>query len=478
MQLLNQIIKKNNNINLLFLIITFSGLILRLYFIFSRDVFTDEVFYLNVAIQNSFKDIFFLNIWLKDHAFLYLVLLKILSFLTSDIFLLRLSSVVFYIIISVILFKFFSKFSKPMASLTIFLFSFYSYFAYLNSQISPYNLSLFFSVLSIVFLLEKKFFASSIFAILAFYSDYSSFYYFLFFILFFLWVFLTDTEQILLLLNSLLLIIIFILPQIKYLLFNWNDILHLNNYNFSEFRNFKFLTLFLNTIFLRQNEWFSLIIAAALLLILYLTIIKNRNKKREIGILFLFLISFIIGLLSLYFISDRLIYIYSERSFWFFYLELTIILSTLFNLIKRIEQKIIYLVLIGFIIVARFFPNDNFTFPGIVPNLNYHYQDLVQELNNVGPDKIIYIDKRYNYTPLKEYYLRNIKNQVVIRSQFTVTKQFRIKEHFLLDEENLTNRTVVVNFNDNFFSSKVNSRISVYQKKCIKSECRFYKLKY
>ena len=76
-----------------FLSCLIGGAFLRLYYIFTRDIFTDEVFYFNIARSSSWLDIIKMNHWIKDHPQLYILFLKLLSLFGQNIIGLRVSNV-------------------------------------------------------------------------------------------------------------------------------------------------------------------------------------------------------------------------------------------------------------------------------------------------------------------------------------------------------------------------------------------------
>jgi len=230
-----------------FLIIIF-GLIIRIYLILERNIFTDEVFYIEVAIRNSIKDIIFINHWIKDHGILYYLFLKPFLFFTKTIEILRFSNIFLYILISIFIIYTFNKIfrKKYLTTAFLFLYSFNHYFIYLNSWISPFNLVSFFAVVSIFSLiyfilknnLDKEFyfyyFLFIVSTILAFYSDYSFFYLAIFYFLILIYILFKliikkgGIKKSYLILNSYLIILIFIIPGIFQFINNFERIIYLS----------------------------------------------------------------------------------------------------------------------------------------------------------------------------------------------------------------------------------------------------------
>ncbi len=127
------------------------GVLIRTYLIFTRNIFHDELAYIEIAKNESVLDIFFIKHWIKDHGILYCLFLKPFLSLTSNVIYLRLTNLVFYIVLSVYIFiTFFQLGFSYWALVPVFLFTTLRYFIYLNSLISPFNLAAFFAGLVIL----------------------------------------------------------------------------------------------------------------------------------------------------------------------------------------------------------------------------------------------------------------------------------------------------------------------------------------
>ncbi len=408
----------NKKTNWLFVGLIVLGLIVRLYFIFTRNIFTDEVFYRNVAISNSFWNILTFSHWIKDHGVLFLIILKLLTFISKDIVILRLFNLIIYIVVNLISFNFFKKVKLIKVGLIFSLFySFYSYFVFMSAMISPFNLVGFFSILAIIKLLEYFFtkqsfsniFLYTIFSIASFYTDFSSIYFF--FGIFFLSLLIINQKRTNLypLIYSGLIQVVIIIPGILYALNNFGTISKLNfgifNFNLSFI---KYIEVFSDIMLMRSGGILSSIILA--ILFLYL-LFKTKNPQEKIlTILSVFVLcSFIASLIFVFIFSKTFFNIFLERSFWYFYYLVALAFSLSGHFLKR-KYVFIFTILILTTFFIRIQDVYRYSIPGRVPGDTFHYRQIINEIKN---SKIIYLDKNYSYVPLKDYYLYSTTGAVV-----------------------------------------------------------------
>jgi len=479
--------KKSYYKELFFTFIILCGVLFRLFFIFSRDIFTDEVFYTNVALSNSFSSILTSSHWIKDHGVLFLLILKVLTHLSKNIIILRLFNLIPYIISCLILFNFFKKLKTGYLSLiSVFVYSFLSYFVFLSAMVSPFNLVSFLTLLALVSLIKyvffnktwKQLFLFTLFSIMTFYADFSSIYFFLSLIIGLFLIYLKKRKDLIYVLLSYLVILTCILPGIFYVINTFREISFLNqDKSLVNFDFFKFLTVFSNNILLRINGQLSLILLLILLFILATYSLKSNQKKLKF-ISMLFLTAFLLNTVVLFIFSKRFFSIFTERSFWHFYL-VEVFIITLISLYLRTKKLYltIFLIAILLVITIRFIDGGNH-FPGIVPDFNIKYKELASKIKKIpsfNRNKIIYYDQGYSYVPLREYYLKDyINNSLILANNSN-------------DISLLPNKTILIVFDiynqgdfrrikDNIRHLDKNKKIYVFTTICDKKNCNFLQI--
>jgi len=431
-----------------FLIIFFGSLI-RICLILERNIFTDEVFYTEVALKNNIKDIIFINHWIKDHGVLYYIFLKIFLFFTKRLEIIRFSNIFLYILLSIFVIYTFNKIFKKKYLTTAFLFiySFNHYFVYLNSWVSPFNLVSFFSIISILSLisilitnnLDKKFYIAYFLfilsTILAFYSDYSFFYLVYFYSLIFLISLIKiikkkNLKKYYLILNSYLIILIFIIPGIFQFLNNFEKIIYLfRNMYYENNDFFNFFNHLLQIILLRKNNLSSFIIFSILIVlnILFNLEIKLKNKKNYYllfcsNLILASLIGkmFLLFLLNKYFFSSMI-----ERSFWpiyLFFILLMVFNSHILSESKILLNKILGRLLLIILLFGLFTKSNLHHIPSSIKE-ETPYKNFINNQKNT--DVVILVDKLYYYYPITNYYYSDVfgdkinkPNLFIIRNQY------------------------------------------------------------
>lgn len=411
-----------------FLIIIF-GLIIRIYLILERNIFTDEVFYIEVAIRNSIKDIIFINHWIKDHGILYYLFLKPFLFFTKTIEILRFSNIFLYILISIFIIYTFNKIfrKKYLTTAFLFLYSFNHYFIYLNSWISPFNLVSFFAVVSIFSLiyfilknnLDKEFyfyyFLFIVSTILAFYSDYSFFYLAIFYFLILIYILFKliikkgGIKKSYLILNSYLIILIFIIPGIFQFINNFERIIYLfRNIKYETSGFFSFLNHLLQIIFFRKDNYFSLIFFLILIFLNILLNLKNKIANRFLYVNNLVLFSLIGTIFLLFFTNKFFLTLMIERSFWPFYLFVIILSAFTIYFLSESKFKLIKILgaLLSIFFVFGLFTETNTSFIPSSIKEEINYKKLINSQKNTGI--IVLIDELYFYYPISNYYFNPI----------------------------------------------------------------------
>lgn len=462
--------------NFLIFLLIFFGFLLRLYFILSREIFTDEVFYRNVALSSSFSNILIYDHWIKDHGLFFLLILKILTYVSKNIVILRLFNLIFYVILSVSCFNFFKSINKKkFAYLFVFAYLINSYFIFTSSIISPFNFVSFFSILTIIKLLEYFFIKSSnknlilfnILSILSFYSDFSSIYLF-FSLLILIIILFSINNKLFLFIFSALFQLFFILPGVFYALKNFKEISNLNpsvlNFNFDFYQ---FIEFFSDIILLRIGKSYSLIIFIVLVLsLVFILIKKNDVFLRRLSLFTLF--SFIVNILFTFFFNKYFFYIFSERIFWHIYFIEIFAFSLIGSILSRKFLIIFYISLISLFLI-RIIDINGSLIQGRVTNEDFQYKNIINEIKK---STVIYFDKNYGYVPLRDYYLNQgivVKNIYQLKKALNYNYKNKNKEIVLIIFDNSYEEIIL-----NLFKNK---NIKIYTTSCKKDQCIFIRKK-
>jgi len=420
--------KLTNKYTLFLIVIVIIGIFLRLNNILNRHFFIDEVHYLDITINESLSSIVNINHWIKDHGILYYVFLKLFIFFSKEIIVLRITSIALYLL-GVYAILYFLRGQKKWAGLGIVLvYSFYSYFVFLQSSISPFNLALFFGLLSILTLYRIYngetnhilLFIYLIANVLGFYSDYSFFYIFLFNLLFLIGSVFFGFNKFLIkrvfILNCLT--ALFILPGLLQFFQNLLNIKigfdYLNNHVDSNLLNYLIITA--NTILLKNKaEILSPIILILILVLIFKTNYQSSKFSRTLFFNLLLLINLGLILVFIYFFSKYYFNINIERSFWLLYLLIMFVFGFHFfpNKYANKGTFLLLVFLMSFVIISRFDPNSFSRTPGRVPVANYNYfylYDAILKNNKFKRIKyLVFIDdgKKAHYMLFNYYVSEN-----------------------------------------------------------------------
>ena len=507
MRIAKAFIKKYLNISFAttaLLILVTAGGVLRFYYMFAKEIFTDEIFYTQTALQSSLLSVFTSNDWLKDHGFLYLIFLKLLEGITSNIILLRTTNLLIYLIICISLYYFLKKHMGNIVALVpIFLFSFLPYFVFLNTYISPYNFVLFFSVLSFISLTDFIFSSQTknkkirnsvfflVFSTLAFYSDYSVVYFYLSIIpivlLYSFWNEKIAEELSLLAFGNLLTVS----PGLYVLANNFRHFSALNDpvtkLPFSNFLNLLASIIFTDTFYP---------VTVFIIFILFLGFVAFKERIILLKYLSFFAASgFLLSLLFLYYFNNSFFYILEERTFWFFYFLLILGLTVVGWVFKE-HTKVLVLLLVVLSLFIFIKYNDLNTANGIFGK-NIAYKNLVLSLMSDKTPKmksmLIIADDNYESNVLTSYYFNGLdtfsRNDMKKRQNFF---RFRPMKYVTSDGKipvlKGLNEAVIINFKDEGFLAKIKDNLNTlrrqkklsvsfiyYQLKCFDSYCAFIK---
>ena len=482
--------------HLLFMIVGI-GLILRLYFILTKNIFHDELAYFNIARLTSIKDILFINHWIKDHGIVYYLFLKPFILLTNDLVYLRLTNIILYLISAYLIFIVFKKLNHVLLGLLIvFLYSFHRYFIYLNVQISPFNLVLFFSILSILalyYLISNKdkkpsspgliLFISS--TILGFYSDYSFFYMGWFYLLVLIWVIITKQQIFFSLIISYLLVLVFIIPGIFQFISNFSQITFLfeNTYQVQSLNFVNFIKQLAKTLVLRINPTISVIFLGCLFY-LFIAVKKVSNLKTLVLLVNVLILSLLMNAVLLYIFSQHLFTLFIERSFWFFNFSLIILVSMstyAFSKYNKFISIIIFIVFSFFGLLNYFFSGNTVSDVSFEIKYNTFFEKLINEKKPINT--VLLVDRKYTFTVLTGYYFSTIYprsdkyyDQInVIRSNLMTIERYTSLQDIKITES-VFGYTLVVIFNPSYndletarFLQKQSHKTLVYYSRKINS---------
>jgi len=481
---------------LLFMIVGI-GLILRLYFILTKNIFHDELAYFNIARLTSIKDIMLINHWIKDHGIVYYLLLKPFIYLTNNLIYLRLINLFFYLLSSLVIFMVLKKrFHAFLGLLIVFLYSFHRYFIYLNAQISPFNLVLFFSILSILalyYLISNKdkkpsspgliLFISS--TILGFYSDYSFFYMGWFYLLVLIWVIITKQQNSFSLITPYLLVLVFIIPGIFQFISNFSQITFLfeNTYQNQPPSFISFIKELASVLVLRASSTVSLIFLGCLIH-LAIAVKKVSNLKNLLLLVTVLILSFLINTALLYIFSQHFFTLFIERSFWFFNISLIILVSIItYSLLPRnkLATIIIYSVFYLFGLINFIYPGNTVSDVSFEIKYNTFLEKLINEKQPIKT--VLLVDRKYTYTVLSDYYFSKVYPKSdkyyaqidFIRNNLVIIERYKSLQNTKI-AENTFGYTLVVIFNPSYndletakFLQKQNHKTLVYYSRKVNS---------
>jgi lipopolysaccharide/colanic/teichoic acid biosynthesis glycosyltransferase len=503
------LIKIFKNDKLLVSIIVFFGVVIRLLFICTKNVSTDEVWYNLAARDNSIISILNLDYWIKNHGQLYISFLKILQIINATIITSRLVNILVYILIVIFGFKFFNKINRNYAVIFVLCFSFFAYFVYLNVYTSPYNFVLCFSFFAFISVSNLLFFAKNnkntlknsilfiVFSALAFYTDYSVIYFYLSLLVVALYLLIWKREKIKSYLFLCIINLITILPGVLILIKNFRSLYSLAPISPDDYAyvNWVAVSKFLQIIIFDFNDILALIIFTLIFIYLIINFVKTR--KEILGYLsFLIIISFCLDFIFLYIFNNFYFFIFYERPFWYFYLLLILGISTLFiNTVNKNLKIILFLLLLLFICYKFIQQAENPMF-----FVNIDYKNLVNQIisgREIGDlEEIVFVDINYMYIPVKDYYFKGYdiigqKEAAVEAGYFKNIKVIVIKnpeDVAKLSEENISKRIFIICSNSSYRYNKLKQYVSVLEKQtnqkisnlyfrlgCKYNNCYFYR---
>jgi len=479
--------KKKKIIIWAFLFITFLGLALRLYFILTKNIFIDEVFYSEIPLKYRLIDIIQSNHRIKDNGFLYYIYLKIFLFFTNNIVWLRLSNLPLYLVSSYFIFRLFNFLKyKYLSLIPIFIYSFLTYFVYMNTMLSTYNLVIFFGILTIYFFFslllndDKNTYISLLFSlVLGFYTNYSFIYIIFILIPLFIYVLIRKKDRIIPFLLILLSGLILILPGLAQILLNYKMVVSTEIISgaYKELNPYYFFCNLSDAILLRNGNIISMLIIGLIILYQGYWVLKKHHYDRVSLIVIITLLS---SLIFIFYVNNYISIIFFERAFWFIYLIMIFLITNVFKLLQKKKKYLILIILTTILVVFifnRFSTKYERRFiPGNVNDfINYKQllTSLIDERMKLNIKNLVLIDETNNYYPVLKYYFSDLyKNNnnffIKIKEYRKNVKIYKISYVDDLDRQTLKNDATYVLFNPepqyiaNLLESTKNLRSVVY----------------
>lgn len=478
--------KKVNIFNLLLIFITTIGVLFRLYLILRRDIYVDEVFYTDVAKNNSWLSLITADHWIKNHGILTMLFLKFLSLFTSDIVLMRIPNLFIYVIVNLSIYKFLrAKKLELMAIAFSLLHTISPYFSFMESMVSPFNYallftSLFFTKIDDLFNINtikiKHLIFLSVLAILTWYVDYSTYIILIFVFVIFVYAAINNKLIIKKYLIFISILLISIFPSILFLIKNFKEI---SAYHPPSQFTLNFPTYIFqisNMFFLRLNgAWLEyLSFSLFILLMVFLALLLAKTKKYP-KITYLLSSSLILVILFIFVFSTEFLRIYIERSLWSLYFIYLLIFSLLIDILFK--NKIIFYIFISIYLACSIFRVinlDKSSYPGQIPDVTYSFKQLKQSINkkNIKKFRIIYLDDSNNLYNVGLHYFPKTNYQVVINNKLTEISNLN---------SNYTYIIIAIKYNKQGYIKlknlvkKQNINAYFFKSVCAKFDCYFIK---
>ena len=404
---------------------TFLGLLLRLYLMVTKNVYTDEVLYSEIPLKYHLIDIIQANHRVKDNGFLYYIYLKIFLLFTNNIKWLRLSNIPLYIIPAYYIFRLFEFLKyKALTLVPVFLYVFLTYFVYMNIMVSTYNLVILFAVMSIYYLFKltynnhkkddiRTYIYLFISLIAGFYTNYSFIYVLFLLIPTLIYMFVIKKKNPTIFLIMFLLGLIFTVPVLWQILKNSRFVVSYAIPNtYKETQIYYFLCNLSDAILIRKGNSLSIIILGIIILYRVFWLFSKRYLN---SLSIIIITSLLLSFGFIYYVNNYLSVIYFERAFWFIYLMIIFFVSDFLKLLKQQRKHTIVIVLIITLVIGVFFRFSNQYEELFVPgNVNdfVDYKQLITSLVNEriksNTKNLVLIDNSYIYYPVLKYYFSDL----------------------------------------------------------------------
>lgn len=353
----------------LFLLVVFWGFFLRFNLALNKVLWVDEVFYFDEANSFSFKDILLVNRWIKDNPPLFLIFLKIWSFVSKNILWIRLPGLLVYLFSTALLVKLFEKLYWSGRLIIIAFFAFSPFFITINYWVTPFNFVLLLTLLQfnlLVRLIEGKYFQKetsfiaqfSLINFLLFSSHYSSIFVFLSYPVILIYLLATKSNLAKTFLISNLTSYFFLIPNTLLLLKNWSQIealLVANPVEVSFTTMFHLFLYLVNLSILRFGAQSSpLPIPLVFLALGLVSLLARKREQSTTTWLFLFIVYFILPGIFLFLFYQKFPSIFVDRTFQIFHLGFYFLLAYVLSSFFRLSKSG-YLLLSAFLLVVLVF---------------------------------------------------------------------------------------------------------------------------
>jgi hypothetical protein len=330
-----------------------------------------------------------------------------------------------------------------------------------------------------------------IFSSLAFYSDYSVIYFYLSLIPIILLVFKWNQKLVEDLTLIVFLNLILILPGLYQLFGNFQYFYSLNssiNYLNNDFLTY--INNFTNIIFFNPGQNVSLLILVTLFILITVIFIKSKNNMLIKFLSFVFLSGFLINITFLYIFNSSFFFIFTERTFWYFYFLLVLGLSAVMIYLHNFKKT--YILFFSLVVLLVGFKYINSYKIDPISRQNVNYKELVDNLflnkNLKNKSLIVLLDETNSsrYIPLREYYFKAL-DKTEKRSISIVNNYFRNKQIVMLESFGIVNMLkikdketiafIVFDWDNKKYSELKNTLNAYEQAKQIRTTNIFYRLK-
>lgn len=225
---------------LLLILVVGGGAVIRFMRMINEQIWNDEMFYLSVAREHSFKDLITTNHWIIDHPPLYFLQQFFLSQISTESMWLRVPNLIFYVISSYFIYRIGLKlFKSPLNRLLLnLIYAFFPYFVSMEWQAIPYAMTITFFLMSFYYCWSmirendtRSVWLASLFTTLFFYTSFEAGYYIASLLVFWISSFQFVEKSVRLkMLAFFWLTFVLLLPELWILLGNFNDFASLSTH--------------------------------------------------------------------------------------------------------------------------------------------------------------------------------------------------------------------------------------------------------
>ncbi|HJX59406.1 MAG TPA: sugar transferase [Patescibacteria group bacterium] len=415
----------------LLLLVISLGLALRIDQVVGKTLWGDEVLYFSTADTTLFANLFLQRYGIVDNPPFFLIFLKAWSYISKDIFWLRIPGLIIFLFSAKVLLSLFKKTGNVTKLIVVSIFSLSTFFLRINSWISPYNFVLLFSVLQLYLLmnfLEGRYLKNRGFFILSFSllnlflfaTHYSSVYVFVGYLPILIWTLWTDKKLFRTFALSLILSGLLMFPVFCLLLARHKSIVGIvyNNSLALETNVLGAYSYILDRSVLRIRNWSvsttSFILVSALAIVPW---IANKKLRREYMLLLFSFSFYILPVTLFYFLTQPVAGARIERTFLVFHLGLYFLLAQALEVTRKTNKLLFALSacsLLGLFAVSYLAPPKGiFYLPGNVTNFRLETKEydiflkaLGEKLEQGNYDSVVFLEKNIGYIQQKQIFLK------------------------------------------------------------------------